>query len=247
MMRPVVSAIREKFGAVLGSAIAPDYAFAFRCLATVNSILYYDCSALMPYALDRSNGTSQVRGRISPDHADFLANLDGRGMNFAAPIPGLATALSSILHEYARVRDQGTTWPAVNWARYLAAIREEAALMDEGPMKRDTLRALEKFPGPPRSGQYRGSPWERAMKYVLSPKITITLAWMEAVRLSGLWRPIGRWTGTSAPDLRIRTTLWDTREGALAHARGWPRSRHLGMSRFEFLTWRELGRVAIDA
>lgn len=99
--RAVFDRIRARFGNVFAS-IAPDFNFCFRCLDVEESILFFDKSPFFHYALNRSNGASVSRGEMTPDNADFTANLpvDNSTRNYATPIPQLNTAVNAVLNEY---------------------------------------------------------------------------------------------------------------------------------------------------
>lgn len=101
--------IKEVFGNVFGDAadsVAPDFCFAYRTLSQVDSIKYVDESLLVHGAIARSNGASYAHGRLSSDHADFVAKLGGRSLNLAAPVPGFETVWNTIISEYESVRRQ---------------------------------------------------------------------------------------------------------------------------------------------
>jgi hypothetical protein len=89
------ASIARHYGSVFLST-APDCCFAYRYLERFDSVLYYDQAPLINYALDRSNGASQARGVATKDHLDFMANLDGRLLNYAAPIPDITTVWNTI-------------------------------------------------------------------------------------------------------------------------------------------------------
>lgn len=99
--RLVFDRMRERFGNVFAS-IAPDFNFCVRCLDTEDSILFFDKSLLFHYALNRSLGASATRGELTPDNADFTANLpvDNAIRNYATPIPSLITAVNAAFNEY---------------------------------------------------------------------------------------------------------------------------------------------------
>ncbi len=99
--RAVLDRIRTRFGNVFAS-IAPDFNFCFRCLDVEESILFFDKSPFFHYALNRSNGASVSRGEMTPDNADFTANLpvDNSIRNYATPIPQLNTAVNAVFNEY---------------------------------------------------------------------------------------------------------------------------------------------------
>ena len=122
--RAVCNRIRARFGNVFAS-IAPDFNFCVRCLDTEDSILFFDKSLLFHYALNRSLGASATRGEMTPDNADFTANLpvDNSIRNYATPIPSLITAVNAAFNEYL-IHKQQTNSPRffeVELQHYLSA------------------------------------------------------------------------------------------------------------------------------
>ena len=127
--RPVFHEIERRFGTIFAS-ISPDFCFAYRSLAVVDSIIFYDLPLLIQYSIDRSNGLSYARGIASLDSADFLRQLSGVTMNYAAPVPEFQTITNAVLHEYCVVKEEsgspkfreidrfaylGATERALNW------------------------------------------------------------------------------------------------------------------------------------
>ena len=124
----VFARIRERFGNVFLS-IAPDFRFCCRCLELEDTVLFYDKSLLFHYALDRSHGASVSRGEVTPDTADFTANLpvDNSIRNYATPIPQLITAVNAVFQEYCLFK-QETNSPRffeIDLPKYLQANAEE--------------------------------------------------------------------------------------------------------------------------
>jgi hypothetical protein len=97
--REVISAVRERFGSVFAS-ISPDYCFAFRCLETVDAILFYDATCLVHYALDRSHGFSYARGVDTSDRVSFARDLAGVAMNASTPLPDVDVISNAMFNEY---------------------------------------------------------------------------------------------------------------------------------------------------
>jgi hypothetical protein len=100
--RPVIEAVRQRFGSVFAS-VAPDYAFAFRALAILDTIAFLDRPVLFHHATARSNGMSQILGIASSDSADFEL-LMGDQMYAHTPAPQLRTVSNAIFNEYGFVR-----------------------------------------------------------------------------------------------------------------------------------------------
>jgi hypothetical protein len=119
----VVSATEARFGRTFGS-ISPDFHFAYRCLDIVDKILYWDRSALVNYASNRSNGAAQARGVASLDSADFEALIGAQPLNHATPVPEFRTITNAVLNEYcvARAESRSAKFPAIDMKSYLAAM-----------------------------------------------------------------------------------------------------------------------------
>jgi len=145
--RFVFDRIYERFGNVFIS-ISPDFCFTFRCLAVLESILYYDRSVLLHYALRRSNGESHAKGIMSKDSVDFLNGLGATPPSFASPVPEFRTVGNSIVHEYCAVRNEvgDSTYPAINFSTYLQFTALEVEQLQH-PQLRVDMRALLEFHG----------------------------------------------------------------------------------------------------
>jgi hypothetical protein len=143
--RRVLTRIHERFGSVF-SSFSPDFAFCFRCLDMETSFLYYDRSPIFHYALKRSNGASVARAEMTPDNADFTANLPvtGSARNFATPIPELNTAVNAVFHEYYLFRQStgSAKFPEVDLAQYLSANAAEVPEILDPAVRSQTLELL---------------------------------------------------------------------------------------------------------
>jgi hypothetical protein len=130
--------IRDRFGDVVGSQ-APDFWFAFRAVAVVDSILFYDRAPIIDYAVARSNGNSYARGLPSPDGQDFLKQAKSAGVNWAAPIPGFHVIANSIAHEYCQVQTEvgAEVFPPLDMPRYFTRIDREVQRLENPRLKRD--------------------------------------------------------------------------------------------------------------
>ena len=140
----VFDRMRERFGNVFLS-IAPDFRFCCRCLELEDTVLFYDRSLLFHYALDRSHGASVSRGEITPDTADFTANLpvDNSIRNYSTPIPQLITAVNAVFQEYCLFK-QETNSPRffdIDLPKYLQANAEEIQQFTDAA-RRDEILAL---------------------------------------------------------------------------------------------------------
>ena len=139
----VLEDLRRRFGDVFAS-LAPDYCFAYRCLSVVDAILYYDRPCIIEYGISRSHGTNVMLGRRTPERADFLSLAGPRGLYFAAPIPGLDTALNAVFHEYCFVRseERGKRLKPLRTEPYLARLASEVAGFEDPDLRADALRVL---------------------------------------------------------------------------------------------------------
>jgi hypothetical protein len=134
---------KARFGTVFAS-ISPDFCFCYRCLDLNRSILYYDKSILLNYALDRSNGASISRGTPSKDSRDFIANLGATGLNPHSPLPAVITVGNAVINEYNFVRGQSASgaFPQVAMARYLDHLAGEILNFLDNGFRRETLDRL---------------------------------------------------------------------------------------------------------
>lgn len=144
--KTVLETISHKFGNVF-KAIAPDVSFAYRYLESYDSYLYYDRPLTVSYGHDRSNGASQTRGIITKDHADFLANLNGKRLNYAAPIPEFRTVMNAIIHEYCVIKQEtkNSKFVDIDVKPYLDFIAYEIDKMDDPNLKQEMQSLLESY------------------------------------------------------------------------------------------------------
>jgi hypothetical protein len=140
--RAVFHEIERRFGTIFAS-ISPDFCFAYRCLDVVSSILFYDKPLLIQYSIDRSNGLSYARGIASLDSADFLRQLSGVRMNYAAPVPEFQTITNAVLHEYCVVKQESGSpkFQEIDRFAYLGAT-ERALNWIEDPSLKAAMRRL---------------------------------------------------------------------------------------------------------
>ncbi len=146
--RVVLEAVSDRFGNYFDS-ISPDFNFCYRCLSIVDNILFYDKSALIQYALSRSNGTSYQKGISTADHQDFMRNLDNK-INYASPVPEFQVVGNAIVHEYCLVQQESmsTDLPKVDWKRYLEFMAAEVSRLENADLKRDMEALLERHGRP---------------------------------------------------------------------------------------------------
>lgn len=141
--RPVFHEIERRFGSIFAS-ISPDFCFAYRCLDVVSSILFYDKPLLIQYSIDRSNGLSYARGIASLDSADFLRQLSGVKMNYAAPVPEFQTITNAVLHEYCVVKQESGSpkFHEIDRFAYLGATERALSWIEDPSLKTAMHRLL---------------------------------------------------------------------------------------------------------
>lgn len=144
----VLKTISARFGDVCTS-IAPDYSFAYRCLATQESVLYWDRAPMIAYAVDRSNGSSYARGILSEDARDFLGELRDQRINQFAPIPEFRTNTNMILNEYCFVRSKAASenFPEVDLVEYLKASALDISRIDDQELSTSQKELLLQYGG----------------------------------------------------------------------------------------------------
>jgi len=121
--RTVLETIKERFGNFFAS-IAPDWNFAYRSLAVVDSILFYEKAGLVHYAQHRSNGQSAHFGIVNEAYAKFIEDLGSLPVNFAAPFPEVVTVWNAIISEYCHVKDvtRSPKFPTLSMDKYIQAL-----------------------------------------------------------------------------------------------------------------------------
>jgi len=141
--REVLGQVRERFGGVFES-ISPDFCFTYRCLDLVDSILYYDRTALIQHALQRSQGASYSRGEDTRDRVDFATQLGDTAMNNAAPVPDFHTIRNAIFHEYCFVKAESRSgrFPEVDPRAYMGAILEDFSQLENPDLRSEQLAVL---------------------------------------------------------------------------------------------------------
>jgi hypothetical protein len=142
--RGVLTAIRQRFGSVFAS-LSPDVCFAYRCLALVDRILYFDKAGLIQYAIGRSNGINFHRGIAAPDVIDFAVLQGGPTLNLAAaPVPQFQTMTNSVFHEYGFVKAEANSakFPDIDYRAYLGAIAWDSLVLRDPERKRVVGRLL---------------------------------------------------------------------------------------------------------
>jgi Glycosyl transferase family 2 len=141
--REVLGQVRERFGGVFES-ISPDFCFTYRCLDLVDSIVYYDRTALIQHAMQRSQGASYSRGEDTRDRVDFATQLGETAMNNAAPVPDFHTIRNAIFHEYCFVKAESRSgrFPEVDPRAYMGAILEDFSQLENPDLRDEQLAVL---------------------------------------------------------------------------------------------------------
>jgi hypothetical protein len=222
-----LTAIEERFGNVFRS-ISPDYCFAFRCLATRDTILYLDRSCLIQWGMSRSSGITYMAGRPNEDAARFKAELSVPRFG-STPEPAFETATNAIFQEYCAIREEvgGDRFPPVDWRSYLT---DNAISIDrvEDPEWRTRNQALLRRRG-----------WTRvnSARHVLRQSASMAAYFIRHPQALGrslkrqLWdRPPGTPAAFLLPRVglnpRIRDELrFDSAAKAIAYANAHPRAR----------------------
>ena len=154
--RSVIDQVSERFGTVFDS-ISPDFCWAYRCLDVVDSIVYWDRSALINYAYDRSNGAGYLRGVHSSDSADFQAQLGSRPMNRDAPVPEFWTITNAVMNEYGFVKKESgsSRFPEVDRDSYLDAMARDIESIIDPNLRVAQRELLVREGGTPATGSNR--------------------------------------------------------------------------------------------
>jgi hypothetical protein len=116
-----LEAIEQRFGSVF-APVAPDYRFAYRCLATCETFLYFDRACMIEQGMGRSAGNSFAKGRFNRDAASFKDELSVPRFG-ATHEERFETIANSIFQEYLAVRAEagGERFPPVERGPYLLA------------------------------------------------------------------------------------------------------------------------------
>ena len=235
--REVLNRIIDRFGNLFLS-LYPDLSFAYKCLETLESILYYDKPVLIGYGHSRSNGASYHRGIITKDYADFLANLNGKTLNYAAPIPELMTATNAAIHEYCflKAESHSAKFPNIDLENYISSVAAEISSIEDPTFKKEMESLLEKH---------------RLKIATASPKTVVAKLQMVAaklMRLSPRWlvsleRPQVLWNllesrfGVERRGFNDKIREFETVEAALDYGDTNPRVRNWGASLAEAVTY----------
>lgn len=231
--RPVLEAVKSRYGNIC-TAIAPDFCFAYRSLEREDSILFFDRTTLVHYALDRSNGMSQGRGVTNKDHADFLANLESRQLNYAAPVPEFRTVANAIIHEYAIVQQESGSpkFPELNRANYFNSISSEIQGIANPALQQEMRELLARQD----RGTMQSNRFAKLAKLFSLPRLRIKFWWiLTGARFQPLWKKLQNRYGTEPPGVRDFLTEFGTVKEALEYSSTHPRRRNPGASYLETL------------
>ena len=218
----VIGAIRKRFGTVFDST-APDFSFCFRSLDTVESIVFYDRSLLVQYALERSNGWTVLRGTGAGDHQDFMANLGDIQLNYATPIPGLKTVNNAIVQEYcvAKKETGSSKFPELDKAKYLESLWSELKQIEVPEVRQEIAAVLQAHGHPFNNGGHAGDSNNRGAAPSLARKVIDKIKWeSRSASAKTLWMLLGRWFNVAPPPNHRFT--FDTLEEAFAFASRFP-------------------------
>lgn len=219
--------IQRRFGSVFES-VAPDYAFAYRCLAVRDRILYLDRACLIHYGMARSAGVTYLRGRPNEDAAAFQQSLTVARFG-KTPEPRFETVANAIFQEYCAAREAAgdDRFPPVDMPGYLGTNAISVSLITD-PDWRARMEDLLRAHGWTRGSGIRGALGRglaMAGYFVRHPG-----ALARSLRRQ-LWdRPPGTPAANLFPrvgiDPRIREDLtFGSAAEAIAHAEAHPRAR----------------------
>lgn len=206
--RGALDAVRTRFGNIF-SSIAPDFCFGFRCLELFDTILFCDSSVIFHYGLERSNGSSLMRGEMTTDHADFTANLpvNNSGGNYATPIPQLVTCANFIFNEYFILKHETKShrFFEVNFEKYLRYNAQEIREVLD-PRLRAEMYALLLEHGYKENGNDRPTSRTVILRKLLSPRAiwnklrSMVRAVVTAPWTKPAWLFLARRLGVQLPD-----------------------------------------------
>jgi hypothetical protein len=219
--------IQTFFGNVFDS-ISPDFSFCFRVLEISDTIIYFDKSVLLHYALYRSNGESMALGKQTTDHVDFLKTLGKTIMNYASPVPQFLTVFNAICHEYCLVREQtgSEKFPEIERCAYLRTNAQEIARIENSTLKTE-MESLLATHGYEDSEKGEGKHKSVIYKLFRTPAIVNRLKWIsKGSYTKGVWLLIARLFAYRPPD--DARFGFATAEQAIDHAHRFPRRRDTG-------------------
>jgi hypothetical protein len=222
-----ITAVEQRFGSVF-APVAPDYRFAYRCLATFDTILYLDQACLIHYGMSRSAGISYMRGKPNEAAQRFERELSVERYG-ATPEPGFETNSNAIFQEYCSVRAEegGQSLPPLDWPSYLDLNARSATIIEDPDWRARMEEVLS------RHGWSR----RRAARFELGRAAAICGyfarhpdAFARSLKRQLLERPPGTplalLLARRRIDPRVRDELqFDSAAEAIAHAEAHPRAR----------------------
>lgn len=138
--RAILDQIYAARGHVFDS-ISPDYYFCYQALELSDSVLYYDKTCLIHYALARSNGASHSRGISSADALDFDRQLQF-SESLLTPLPTIMNTWNLVFHEYCFARSISTSGnlPPLEQVNYFATIRKAVRQIEDPELAAEMAR-----------------------------------------------------------------------------------------------------------
>lgn len=223
----VVEAVARRFGDVFGP-IAPDYRFAYRCLAVCDTILFLDRACLIERGMAQSAGGSFLRGSPN-EHAERFARELTEPRFAATPEPRFETNANAILQEYCAVRAEagGERLPPLDPWWYLAANAVSASRIRD-PAWRSRTEELLRANGWTRLDRirYAGSLGVRMAGYLLRHPAELARTVKRQVYDRPPGTPAAQVLTRLGFDPRLRDELrFETAAEAIAYADAHPRPR----------------------
>lgn len=192
--------LRSTYMTVFDS-VAPDFCFAFRTLAVVESIIYLDKALLVHGSLARSNGASYARGDASRDHSDFIEKLGELHINHAAPVPEFETVSNTIASEYELQRlISPAKFPKLDMDAYFERMSQEIEELQNARLRHQMRLLLIREAGIA-SGATLGRRKSALRSYRNRPRAAV-VALMYALVASSPTLPIWRTLGSAPPRTR---------------------------------------------
>lgn len=138
-----IDALNARFGSAF-SSLSPDFCFCYRTLDARESILVFDCSVLVTYGLDRSNGNSFARGVMTRDSNDYVSNVPLGRDSFRSPYPEFMTIGNGVLHEYLQVKLQSSSgkFPEIEIGGYRHMLATEVRRFEDKQLVKASLDKL---------------------------------------------------------------------------------------------------------
>lgn len=193
--RAVVEQVEARFGTVFDS-ISPDYCFAYRCLATVEHILFYDRPTFVMTGSEQSAGHSIRRGVLAGGGADLHSKLTQASVSSARPRPEFTLIPDFILYEYQLVAQSVSGgFRRIDMTAYLRSIADAIEQIEDPALAAKNRALLLRSGGTPVP---RGWAGRRRRLLIALRREPFRLIRVAAVRLIAnsrtqpLWRTLGR-------------------------------------------------------